>query len=66
MNKTLGNDVVVMTAGHVVDVFWGNDGWCHHARLLKQNTYKGKVLNQVAGGVIPANVLSQACKKVGV
>lgn len=66
MNKKLGGDVVVMQAGHVVDAFWGNDGWCHHGRFVLRNSPKGKFMSQVAGGVVPAGVLSQVSKKVGV
>lgn len=64
-NKKLGSDVVVMQSGHVVDVFWGHEGWGPHARFLIRNTHKGKFMNQCAGAVVPPGVVSEVMKKVG-
>ena len=63
--KNLGSDVVVIHKGHIVDVFWGNDGWEPHARFLIRNTSKGRFLTQCAGSAVPSTVFSTVSKKVG-
>lgn len=62
--NNLGNDVVVIKANHVVDVFFGNNGWEPHARFITRKTEKGTFLTQVNGGKVPSHVFNQVLQKV--
>lgn len=62
--NNLNNDVVVIKANHVVDVFFGNNGWEPHARFLQRKTPKGTFLTQVTGVKVPPSVFNQVLSKV--
>ena len=61
----LGQDTVIIKSGHVLDVFFGKDGWNPHARFLVKQTPKGKFLQQRGGDKVPASVFKQVLSYVG-
>lgn len=52
INK-LGGDVVILKHNHVVDVFFGKDGWNQHSRLVAKRTQRGIFLTHVSGENLP-------------
>lgn len=62
--NNLGQEVVVLRANHVVDVFFGKNGWDTHARFIQRKTNKGMFLNQVSGIKVPVSVFNQVMQKV--
>ena len=51
--NTLGKNLVILRAGHNVDVFYGTDGWSNHSRFHTKRTNKGLFFKQVSGDVLP-------------
>ena len=66
MPHNLGQDIVVLRTNHVIDAFWGNNGWNPHARFVLRNTPKGKFLSQTSGETVPSPVFKAILKSVGV
>lgn len=62
--KTLGTDIVIKSANHIVDVFIGSRGWEQHARFTKRKTKEGVFLNQVSGIKVPKHIFYQVLEQV--
>ena len=62
--KSLGQDLVVKKVGHIIDVFFGKDGWKPHARFMVKRTVRGNFLSQVSGDKVPQNIFKQVIEKV--
>lgn len=59
----LGQDVVILKANHVIDVFYGKAGWENHTRFLHRRTKNGPVLTQISGKC-PTSVYNEVLQKV--
>jgi len=62
--KSLGKDLVIKKVGHIVDAFFGKDGWKPHARFHIKRTSRGTFLSQVSGDKVPQNIFKQVLEKV--
>ena len=61
----LGKDLVILQANHVVDIFYGKNGWNPHARFAIKNTTKGKFLTQVNGDRVTPAIFKEVLNYVG-
>ncbi len=63
--KKLGEDIVIMKDGHLIDAFWGNNGFHEHARFTSKKTNRGIYVTQISGDKIPVDVYKNILTKVG-
>ena len=62
--KKLGKDLVVFKVGHLLDVFFGKDGWEPHARFLVRKHQLGNNLTQIKGDKVPHHIYQQLLNEV--
>ena len=63
-SKVLGQDIAIFKANHVLDVFFGKDGWANHARFIVKRGPRGKFATQVAGHGVPSSVFKRIIEEV--
>ena len=63
-SKTLGQDLVIRKVGHIIDIFYGNNGWEPHARFNSKRTSRGTFLTQIAGNKVPSHIFKQLINQV--
>jgi hypothetical protein len=61
---SLGQDLVIKKVGHIVDTFFGKDGWKPHARFHIKRTSRGTFLSQVNGDKVPQHIFKSILEKV--
>lgn len=62
--KKLDGEVVILKFNHVVDVFFGSDGWNQHSRFVAKRTPRGLFLTHVSGENLPNAVFKYVIMEV--